>query len=268
MNFTPVFVVGSGHSGTTLVATILGASSEAYLIPRETGWFLGDRLDEGSQRLQDAARSAGREFSVLVEKTPFHLGRIEAIRSVVPGARFVLCLRDPRDVVASLNKRWGDLDFSMKYARRALRTTLAHQSDPDCLVVGYEQLVVNLEVEVRRVIAFVGLEMEQEILRWYDAPPKWFGVGNPIETEGAQGSAHRINRAWQVRQPLMDRRGRYRELLDPDQIETVERFLGSDLARAGNAEQALGEGSWEQGAPGEGQPSRGKHLQGEPSIGE
>ena len=102
----PVFVVGCGHSGTSLMTRMLGAHSRLWNYPGETGM-----LEKGSlararaigNDLQRQATEAGK--ARWVEKTPDHVYRIQDAFDSFTDAHVVVMVRDGRDVVASLLKR-------------------------------------------------------------------------------------------------------------------------------------------------------------------
>src|SRR5436309_3209703 len=102
------FICGCGHSGTTLIAAILASHPQVYIPFEETNIFFkwAPLAMFRYWKIRTAARRAGKSF--LLEKTPRHIRRVERIRRMVPGARFVVPVRDGRDVVASIGRRLGN----------------------------------------------------------------------------------------------------------------------------------------------------------------
>lgn len=123
---SPVFVVGCGRSGTTLIGELLGCHPDvAYLNEPRDLWALDPRTDawkdgEGKivlsaddvtsavrQRLTagfcDALRSTGR--TRIVEKTPINSFRIGYLNALWPDARFLHIIRDGRAVARSIASR-------------------------------------------------------------------------------------------------------------------------------------------------------------------
>ncbi|MBL8777686.1 MAG: sulfotransferase [Acidimicrobiales bacterium] len=138
----PLFVVGSGRSGTSLLRVMLNAhpnihlthEASFYLDPRGNGladdgraWFdryartfsfafLGVPRSAVTDQLDTLAAPARRDAVAAVmraaaaqrgktrfgDKTPAHAQQLATIAAEHPGARFVHVVRDPRGVVASL----------------------------------------------------------------------------------------------------------------------------------------------------------------------
>ena len=119
----PVFVVGCGRSGTTLLGTLLGAHPDVVYLneprqlwaqdPRTNVWWpgagrivlTGDDLaleTAAALRRRFAARVAAGGGRRLVEKTPINAFRIGYVHALCPDARFVHLLRDGRAVAASI----------------------------------------------------------------------------------------------------------------------------------------------------------------------
>ena len=101
------FICGCGHSGTTLLATILSAHPDVYVPLHETYAFFARRPGRLWRlwRLRRATLRAGKRY--LIEKTPRHINALGTIRREVRGARFVVMVRDGRDVTASFAEALG-----------------------------------------------------------------------------------------------------------------------------------------------------------------
>ena len=138
----PLFVVGSGRSGTSLLRAMLNAhpnlhlthEASFYLDPRGNSlagdgraWFeryaqtfsfafLGVARSEVTEELDDLPTPTRRDAVAAVmraaarqrgkarfgDKTPAHAQQLATIAAEFPGARIVHVVRDPRGVVASL----------------------------------------------------------------------------------------------------------------------------------------------------------------------
>ena len=197
---------GCGHSGTTLLARILGAHPQIYVPPNETNAFLdekkmGDRLD----RLRQNTLASRKPY--LVEKTPRHLRRMNAIRAGVPGAKFVIIVRDGRDVAASIGKR-EDGDYAGGLARwvKDNARVLKERRSKDVHVLRYEDIVTDAEGTIRKVCRFLGVAYDDQMLRYHERPANWFGR-KEVREVGRPGKEHGDLRNWQVNQPIYDGRG-------------------------------------------------------------
>ncbi|HEU5399482.1 MAG TPA: sulfotransferase [Gammaproteobacteria bacterium] len=202
----PVFLVGFPRSGTTLLDQIL-SSHPRIAVLEERGVllpalqeFAGDEAgiarlmsldaagrDARKQRyLQLAGQALGRplEGRLLVDKLPLYTLFMPVIRRLFPDARFIFAVRDPRDVVLScfmhafgLNEAMrhfltleGSADF---YAAVMDVGIAAIEKMPDqALRLDYEALVDDPEAQGRRLCAFLGVEWEPGMLRFYDTAKK------------------------------------------------------------------------------------------------
>ena len=115
---TPIFLVGFPRSGTTLLDTMLMAEKKTLVLEEEP--FIGEiegelggiealpGLDEATIRrarenyfARVAACGPLDGETLVVDKHPMHLNKVPMIRRLFPGARFVLILRHPCDVLLS-----------------------------------------------------------------------------------------------------------------------------------------------------------------------
>lgn len=121
----PVFVIGCGRSGTTLVGELLNMHRDVQYVnenrslwaadPRSSVWgpqpaqiilTQEDATPEIAELLMDRfLREAKGPRQRLVEKTPINSFRIPYIDAIFPDALYVLVIRDGRDVAASIAER-------------------------------------------------------------------------------------------------------------------------------------------------------------------
>lgn len=201
----PVFVVGCPRSGTTLLATILGRHSKLASAP-ETYFVsqIAAALNDPRTQIEDLSRLRGiadleistsavkemmetrspqkayaimaREFTraqnkdAFIEKTPEHLIYWRQILSFFPNAKFVVLVRDGRDVVLSLNKAQFSSNIPVRHgAQKWNQYARAHQSliagaAERTLQIKYEDLVRDSETVIRALCLFIGIEFEETML--------------------------------------------------------------------------------------------------------
>ncbi|KAL4458819.1 hypothetical protein ABPG75_013684 [Micractinium tetrahymenae] len=156
-----IYVVGCGHSGTSLLKRTIGNLPGLRCRPKETWLYehLGAKPAVLQQRLQQwDQQAAERGFTGWVEKTPRHIKYLDLIFSLDPAARIVLIVRDGRDVATSLKERgspWADCMGRWVKDNTAALPFLDH---PRLLVVKFEEFFDAARVlgVLRRVAAFVG----------------------------------------------------------------------------------------------------------------
>ena len=202
----PVFLVGFPRSGTTLLDQILSShpriavlEERGVLLPamRE---FLSDEAgiarlmsldtaarDAQQQRYwQQATQALGQplEGRLLVDKLPLYTLIMPVIRRLIPEARFIFAVRDPRDVVLScfmhsfgLNeamRHFLTLESSADYYAAIMDVGIAamERMPERVLRLDYEALVDDTETQAKRLCEFLGVEWEAGMLRFYDTAKK------------------------------------------------------------------------------------------------
>lgn len=219
-----VFVTGCGHTGTTLMATILGSHSAICTLPQETEVFRGTA---SAQEVREKLRRMRDELSpakpIICEKTPRHIHCVPKMRAYFPDAKIVLMVRDGRDVTASLKRRTGSAAHAIARWVEDTTATVAAAALPNVMVVKYEDLVQDPARVIADVCAFIGVAFESDMLRYSEAAPNWFGVTEVKPSDGVGDEAHIVRRNWQVHQPLFDGRGGWRGQLEFDDIVAFNR---------------------------------------------
>ena len=169
--------------------------------------------------------SPGADACRLGEKTPRHAMYVPEIREAFPRARFIHCVRDPRDVVCSMKSMaWSRGDSAYTSAKRCKWVYDALSVGADAgrvLDVRYEDLVHEPERELRRVCEFLDEPYDRSMLR-YD--------------ELGTSAYHPREESWKgmTRRPLdRSRINRYRGCLSGHEIRTVEWVVGEHLGRLG-----------------------------------
>src|SRR5437867_5148091 len=115
---------------------------------------------------------------LLIDKNPSLTALVPAVARVFPEAKFLVALRDPRDVCLScfmqplplnqVSAMFLRLETTVQeYASMmGLWKAMAPRLANPYLEVRYEDLVENLEVISRRVLEFLGIPWDERVLRF------------------------------------------------------------------------------------------------------
>ena len=231
----PVFFVGFPRSGTTLMEQILKAHprvvtteerSPLQAVADELVRMAGDKgapypavLDEVTAqemaslrrtfeiRAEEVAgpRDGGR---LLVDKLPLNIARLGLAERLLPGAKVLVALRDPRDVVLScLMQRFRLTDAMASFLDQetTARTyaavmdvwqAFAATTPLPVHVYRYEDLVVDFDGVVRPVLDFLGLAWDDS-LRDYRARAQARDIRTPSYAQVTEALNTRAVRRWE-----------------------------------------------------------------------
>ncbi len=148
------------------------------------------------------------------EKTPQHAYHVDTLCRVYPGCRIIHLVRDPRDVVASLNRMPFGAPYTAANARvwRSCVQAAERESGRDnFLRVHYEHLVDRPEGELQRICRFISEPYHRCML--------------------AADPSARVDQWWfqRAQEPLStDRKEKWREDLTPTDVGVVE-WINHDL---------------------------------------
>lgn len=142
-----------------ILAAFGGAWDRLPVLP--PGWQESARLD----RLRERARlGLGRWFSssdLWGWKDPRTCVTLPFWQRLVPGLRYVICVRNPVDVANSLRAREGDghsWERGVEDWLRHVSLALAHTSTRPRLVLHYEDFFPDPSEQLRRLARFLGVE--------------------------------------------------------------------------------------------------------------
>ncbi|MEO1153543.1 MAG: sulfotransferase, partial [Pseudomonadota bacterium] len=193
----PVFVYGALRSGTTLLRLML-LSHPGIQSPGEAD-FLFDhvaRMPGGAWRYDREALQRDRIYWAKALDLPSGDGEELAqgliaqmaakddgllalsihrnapvMRALFPDAKIIHLLRDPRDVArSSIGMGWaGNSYYGVDHWVGTERDwDTAAYPEADVLTVHYETLMADLEGELTRICAFLGLPFEPAMLKYYE----------------------------------------------------------------------------------------------------
>ncbi len=220
----PVFVVGMPRSGTTLVEQLIAGHSRIHgagelgTIPRViAGLERWERQTGSGRRYPDCVddldpkvvqgigtdvlkelRECAPAADHVVDKLPHNFENIGLIKLLFPRTKIISVRRDPRDIAVSnffidYAGKHGAMGFAYDLdwigEQLADHNLLMHHWQQvfagEILEVRYEDIVDAPEASTRRMLDYIGVEWEPQVLE-FDV------LERPIKTASA----------WQVRQPL------------------------------------------------------------------
>ncbi len=242
---SPIFIVGLPRSGSTLIEQILASHSavegtqELPHVQQTVAALRGREPDPAHPRyprvLTELSAGSVRELGVrylestrayrngrpfFIDKMPNNFRHLGLIRLLLPNARIIDARRAPMACCFSnfkqLFAQGQEFTYSLGDIARYYRTYLDLMHHWDHVLPGwilrvhYEDLVHNLDGNVRRILDFCGLEFEEQCLNFHE-------TARSVRTASSE----------QVRQPL------YREGLE--QWRHFEPWLGPLAAALGDA---------------------------------
>lgn len=177
-----VFIVGLPRSGSTLLEQMLAAhptiaaASELPDLPllvRKSAATTGDAPPLAEAYRERTARWRNGRYRH-VDKWPANFLHVADILEAMPGARIVECRRDARDNALSCLQQYFahghafsySLDAIARYGAgaRRLMDAARNLAPAHVLTVEYETLVRDPESELRRVLAFLGMDWNEGCL--------------------------------------------------------------------------------------------------------
>ncbi|HED15649.1 MAG TPA: sulfotransferase [Gammaproteobacteria bacterium] len=206
-----VFLVGFPRSGTTLTEQILGSCPDFIItdelpilsrITEDIGSVIGrpftypDDVASLSRndiqmlrstywhRMEESLRGVSLKGKYLLDKLPLNLRHLGLIERLFPEARVLVALRDPRDVCISCYMQAFSLNPAMaqflgiedtaEFYAVVMGLWLHYRGvlNIKVLETRYEDIVDDLEGTARRILAFVGVEWEPEVMRFYESARK------------------------------------------------------------------------------------------------
>ena len=224
----PVFILGMPRSGTSLLEQILSGHSALYaagelpligeIAACTPAWLSAGnnarQLAGLGRKYLESLPAAAVDATLVSDKMPLNYLYLGLIAAILPNARVIHCLRDPRDVAVScFFQDFVDPALAFGFGLRPTADyyrdywrLMAHWRErlaQPILEVHYEHLVSDIEQQTRRVLEFLGLPMEQTCLSFHERE-------RPVKT-----ASHA-----QVRRPLYQSSvGRYRNY--QQQIEAL-----------------------------------------------
>ena len=201
----PIFIIGCGHSGTTLFNKLLGHHSNIYSLKDESYIFINNNLTHDDKiyifKLWTMlSKKMGKKR--WVEKTPKHVNHIDDIYNFFPDAKIIVLTRNGRAVSSSIKERDGTFIGGINRWLEDNLEWIQNKNKDKFLVIKYEDIIRNTEDTFRNVCDFIDEEYE-------DLSNTNNNIENidllPVnEGELINGELHANLRKWQINQLLYD----------------------------------------------------------------
>jgi len=204
----PVFIVGCGNSGTTLTATILSRHPDAFSIGFESNFFFPTLGLNYSKKIAIFIDTLSRQYkkSFFMEKTPKHALCIGRIFKILPHAKIIYVIRDGRDAVASLKKRYKNIEVATDRWVTDNRSAIKWKFDDRVKLIRYEDLVKNPHQTVTLICEHLNITFDPKMLTSSETPYKNTAKGNMIM------------RSAQVSAPIYNNTGKWESNLTPEEL--------------------------------------------------
>ncbi len=197
---SPVFLIGFPRSGTTLLEQVLNSHSNIESLEEKPTLidiqrdFLGSSQklaalkDLGSEDVENYQRKYWKgvqnylphlmQEATFIDKMPLNSIYIAAIHRIFPNAKYIISLRDPRDVCLSCFMRkfslntamvnFLSMDQTVKYYQKVMGLLLAYEKTLplQSYRLRYEDLIVDLEGSVNGLLSFLDLQWQPQMLEY------------------------------------------------------------------------------------------------------
>ena len=218
----PIFILGMHRAGSTLVEQILSShsqiegSEELFIITKFSNELVREHPDQnlaetlralenddfklfGERYFEISARSRRTQRPYLTDKYPGNWKFVGLIHCMLPNARIIDVRRNPMDCCfANYFRYYGttvDHSFSQAGMGRYYADYVAAMRHIDEVLPGrvhrviHDDLVDDLEGEVRRLLDYIGVPFEEKCLRFFETKravhtPSSEQVRQPINRSG------------------------------------------------------------------------------------
>ena len=184
---SPVFLIGTQRSGTTLLCRMLTAHPDVFIkneLPVRSVFTEGASREEIKRNIDHFVKNQyGVNIAGLLNregkkiwglKDPELTRYLKPLKQFLPEARFIIITRDPRAVVNSyIENKWGlgtNAYTGAQRWRKEVEDQLAFEAElpGQVLRLRYEDLVLNQQEILESVCEFLGVEFEESMMDYAD----------------------------------------------------------------------------------------------------
>lgn len=161
----PIFIVGCGRSGTTMLLSILSCSDELCCINDETYAFYPGGL-KADLMLKHISFDLKKR---VLEKTPKHILALNKINKFYNGnVKFINIIRDPRAVLTSNHPNHKNIKYWVKPSRWIYDVeTGGKYKKNNLLTIKYENLISNFNQTLIEICKFLEIKFDKKMLNFH-----------------------------------------------------------------------------------------------------
>ncbi len=222
MNY--IFIAGCGHTGSSILARIIGEHTKIYFEKKETNLFLLYNHFIYQKRFEIIKRKIKKlKKTHFLEKTNRHLWHLDFISKKLPKSKFILTTRKSMDVIGSIYKRTNNIEDSIRRYQDESIYTIRHLEKKNTLLIQYEKFIQNPEKIIKKIFKFIGLKYESGVFNYHKKTIIWNNKP-PKKTKGNNETKHDFLRSYQVNQKLYDGRDSWKTNLKSQNLKKVKNF--------------------------------------------
>ncbi len=220
----PIFIVGCGHSGTSILLRIIGNHKNIWPVRKESALFL--RPDTWLKDKMSQWDTQSREEKKIrwVEKTPPNIFQIPRLLASRSKAQIIIIIRDGRDVVTSLKNRKGYEHIQDRIDRWLYDNMagLPYWNHERVHVLKYEDLIAETGKTLKQLCKFLNEPYDSDMLKFHEKQEEWYtdSLKKPKMIKNNQD--HNNLRNWQVNQPIFDGRGHWKKGMAKEELQIFE----------------------------------------------
>lgn len=229
-----VLICGAGHTGSSILARILGEHSKILFPKSETNLFLlynHFKLEKNIKKIKKKLKN--KKKKIYLEKTNRHLTHINFIRQKFHNVKIILTTRNGRDVIGSYYKRYKDLNKSIIRYRDESIQTIREVRKKNVILVRYEDFILNPKKTAKKIYKFIGINYEEEIFDYHKKEIVWNHTIKKL-TNGTGEKNHDYLRSYQVNSKLFDGRNSWKKNVPKKYWKQINKFfskMGKDIQK-------------------------------------
>ena len=220
----PIFIVGCGHSGTSILKKLLGNHSNIYNIKNESNLF----LKVSDKKIRKKIYKLWSYICTIegkkrwVEKTPRHVNHINTIFDDFPNAKVIIITRHVKAVSSSIKERVGNFRSGVDRWCKDNIKWYENKNKSKCLILKYENLIRDTVNTFKCICNYID-EPYQDLSNTKNNTEK---INLKIIPTGEliDGEIHNNLRKWQINQPLYDNIEESRNKLTEDDKYILQNY--------------------------------------------
>jgi hypothetical protein len=186
---SPIFIVGTQRSGTTLLCRMLTAHPNIF-IKNEISDALATFSETSSKEKvlarinADLERAYGSQLDSFLQsahktrwglKEPLLTHCLDSLVRNFPDAKLIIIIRDGRAVANSyIKSQWGVANIHSGAKRWkeeiGIQTAFAKAHPDKCLITKYEDIITTPEERMRTICEFLGETYTEKMIHYYNEP--------------------------------------------------------------------------------------------------